>query len=169
MASITPYQSHIHSYCCHNVKLKLLIMQPPYKIHICVCCTLAWLYKLSSTLNICFLIFMHVSVYLFTSGANFLCDASPLCLSLWPSCFPWTPPHLLLLTCLCAGLLLSPHQRLCYSVYVCVCVTASGGGGSRLNPSSLLATERFGAGQGEHAEGWGLVVQWQGRAKSLRD
>ena len=31
----------------------------------------------------------------------------------------------------------------------CVCVrTAGGGGGSRLNPSSLLATERFGAGQG---------------------
>lgn len=27
-------------------------------------------------------------------------------------------------------------------------MTASGGGGSRLNPSSLLATERFGAGQG---------------------
>lgn len=89
------------------------------------------------------------SVYLLTYGKHFLCDSSPLSL-LACLCDPAAsgePPYLLLLTCLCAGLLLSTHPRLFYSV----CVTASGGGGSPLNPSSLLATERFVAGQGEHA------------------
>lgn len=58
-----------------------------------------------------------------------------------PSPPPPPPPDL----AVCRTAPLSPF---CYSVCVCVCVTASGGGGSQLNPSSLLATERFGAGQG---------------------
>lgn len=47
-----------------------------------------------------------------------------------------------------------PDLPVCRTAPVCSCVcarereTASGGGGSRLNPSSLLATEWFGAGQG---------------------
>lgn len=112
----------------------------------------------------------HRSVHPFTHGGNFLCDASLLSL-LACLCDPAASPepprslpspllhHLLPLTCLCAGLLLSPLSG---SLLQCVCLTASGGGGSRLNPSSLLATERFGAGQGERAgdggwsySGWG--------------
>lgn len=86
---------------------------------------------------------------------------------------PRPPLFLLLLTCLCAGLLLSPlsDSRLqCVRVCVCMCacVTASGGGGSRLNPSSLLATERFGAGQGE-AQGMGAGCTVTGESKVLWD
>lgn len=109
----------------------------------------------------------HSHVYPSTHGANFLCEASlpslPACLC-DPAASLEPPPLLLLLllllTCLCAGLLLSPFSDSA-KVCVCVCVAASGGGGSRLNPSSLLATERFGAGQGERARdgGW-LYSDW---------
>lgn len=95
---------------------------------------------------------------------------------LLPLNLPPPPPlFLLLLTCLCAGLLLSPLgdsrlQLVCACVCACVCVraTASGGGGSRLNPSSLLATERFGAGQGE-AQGMGAGCTVTGESKVLWD
>lgn len=65
---------------------------------------------------------------------------------------------------------LSATVGVCVCVCACVCVraTASGGGGSRLNPSSLLATERFGAGQGE-AQGMGAGCTVTGESKVLWD